>query len=96
MTQTITHWIGGAPYEGQPTGTIPVENPATGRVEAQLLAASQADIDHAVAIADHGVTGAMCGRRLGNIAVGGGAGGKRNPSKVFEPGSRLQAGPDNL
>ena len=51
MTQTITHWIGGAPYEGQPTGTIPVENPATGRVEAQLLAASQADIDHAVAIA---------------------------------------------
>lgn len=51
MTQTITHWIDGAPYTGQPIGTIPVENPATGKVEAELLAASRADLDHAVAVA---------------------------------------------
>ena len=51
MTQTIAHWIGGASYEGSPTGRIPVENPATGKVESQLLAASQADLDHAVEVA---------------------------------------------
>ncbi len=51
MTQTITHWINGAPYEGQPVGTIPVENPATGKVESELLAASKADLDHAVEVA---------------------------------------------
>lgn len=49
--KTITHWINGAPYEGQPAGRIPVENPATGEVESELLAASQADLDHAVEIA---------------------------------------------
>ena len=51
MTQTITHWIDGAPYEGDPAGRIPVENPATGKVDAELLAASKADLDHAVAVA---------------------------------------------
>lgn len=51
MTQTITHWIDGAPYEGQPVGRIPVENPATGAVESELLAASKADLDHAVEVA---------------------------------------------
>ncbi len=51
MTQSISHWIGGAAYEGTPTHTIPVEDPATGRVEAELLAASRADVDHAVEVA---------------------------------------------
>ena len=51
MTQTITHWIDGAPYEGTPTHRIPVENPATGKVEGELLAASEADLDHAVTVA---------------------------------------------
>ncbi|MGV8845981.1 CoA-acylating methylmalonate-semialdehyde dehydrogenase [Tessaracoccus sp.] len=51
MTTTISHWIGGAPYEGSPTHRIPVENPATGEVEGQLLAASVADVDHAVQVA---------------------------------------------
>ncbi|MHA7861433.1 CoA-acylating methylmalonate-semialdehyde dehydrogenase [Tessaracoccus sp. Y36] len=51
MTETITHWIGGAPYEGSPTHRIPVENPATGEVTGELLAASLADIDHAVEVA---------------------------------------------
>ncbi len=51
MTQTITHWIAGAPYEGTPSHRIPVENPATGKVEAELLSASAADLDHAVEVA---------------------------------------------
>ena len=51
MTTTITHWIGGAPYEGTPTHRIPVEDPATGKVEGELLAASLADVDHAVDVA---------------------------------------------
>ncbi|ROR54652.1 methylmalonate-semialdehyde dehydrogenase [acylating] [Luteococcus japonicus] len=51
MTKTIAHWIAGAEYEGSPTRRIPVENPATGTVEAELLAASQADLDHAVEVA---------------------------------------------
>ncbi|MGA4507766.1 CoA-acylating methylmalonate-semialdehyde dehydrogenase [Propionibacteriaceae bacterium G1746] len=51
MTITIPHWINGAPYEGSPTHRIPVENPATGQVEAELLAASDQDLDHAVAVA---------------------------------------------
>ena len=48
---TITHWIDGAPYEGQPSHTIPVENPATGKVVGELISASPADLDHAVASA---------------------------------------------
>ncbi|GAA4901174.1 CoA-acylating methylmalonate-semialdehyde dehydrogenase [Tessaracoccus lubricantis] len=51
MTETITHWIGGAPYEGSPTHRIPVENPASGKVTGELLAASREDIDHAVEVA---------------------------------------------
>lgn len=49
--KTIPHWIGGAPYEGTPVRRIPVENPASGKVEAELLAASAADLDHAVEVA---------------------------------------------
>ena len=48
---TITHWIDGAPYEGQPSHMIPVENPATGKVVGELMSASPADLDHAVASA---------------------------------------------
>ena len=49
--KTIEHWIDGAPYSGAPTGRIPVENPGTGEVEAELLHASDADLDHAVEMA---------------------------------------------
>ena len=49
--KTIEHWIDGAPYSGAPTGRIPVENPGTGEVEAELLHASDADLDHAVEVA---------------------------------------------
>ncbi|MDO5676151.1 MAG: CoA-acylating methylmalonate-semialdehyde dehydrogenase [Propionibacteriaceae bacterium] len=51
MTQTITHWIGGAPYEGSPLERIPVENPASGQVTGEVLAASREDVDHAVEVA---------------------------------------------
>lgn len=49
--KTIKQWIGGEYYEGTPIGTSDVENPATGEVEARMLQASQADLDHAVEVA---------------------------------------------
>ena len=49
--KTIEHWIDGSPYTGTPAGRIPVENPGTGEVEAELLQASAADLDHAVEMA---------------------------------------------
>lgn len=45
---TIRQWINGEEYEGDPAGRIPVENPATGTVESELLVASSADLDYAV------------------------------------------------
>ena len=35
MTNTIMHWVGGESYEGTPAKRIPVENPATGKVESE-------------------------------------------------------------
>ena len=49
--RTIEQWIGGAYYAGNPDGHLPVENPATGEIEAELLQASAADLDHAVEVA---------------------------------------------
>lgn len=49
--KTIQHWIDGAYYEGSPVGRFDVENPATGEVEAELLEASDADLDRAVEVA---------------------------------------------
>ncbi len=49
--RTITHWVDGKPYEGTPIGRFPVENPGTGEVEAELLQASDADLDYAVEVA---------------------------------------------
>ena len=46
--KTIEHWIDGSPYTGAPTGRIPVEKPGTREVEAELLQASAAVLDHAV------------------------------------------------
>lgn len=48
---TITHWIDGSAYTGSPEGTFAVENPATGKIEGELLLASREDLDHAVAVA---------------------------------------------
>ncbi|WP_316670355.1 CoA-acylating methylmalonate-semialdehyde dehydrogenase [uncultured Propionibacterium sp.] len=47
----IEHWVDGAYYSGAPAGRLPVENPGTGEVEAELLQASAADLDHAVEVA---------------------------------------------
>ena len=43
--KTIRQWVGGEYYEGSPLGVIPVENPATGEVTAELLQASKEDLD---------------------------------------------------
>lgn len=48
---TIQHWVNGEFYQGTPDGTIPVENPATGEIEGELLKASAADLDHTVQVA---------------------------------------------
>ena len=47
----IEQWIDGKPYAGNPRGRIPVENPATGEIESELLAASREDLDYAVTVA---------------------------------------------
>lgn len=49
--KTIQHWVDGELYTGTPEGTIPVENPATGEIEGELLASSAADLDHVVEVA---------------------------------------------
>ncbi|AWE43376.1 MULTISPECIES: CoA-acylating methylmalonate-semialdehyde dehydrogenase [unclassified Actinobaculum] len=49
--KTITHWINGEHYEGSPVGRVPVENPGTGDINAELLLASDDDLDYAVKVA---------------------------------------------
>ncbi|SHJ94559.1 malonate-semialdehyde dehydrogenase (acetylating) / methylmalonate-semialdehyde dehydrogenase [Tessaracoccus bendigoensis DSM 12906] len=49
--RNIQHWVSGAYYEGNPKGSVDVENPATGAVAAKLLAASREDLDHVVDVA---------------------------------------------
>ncbi|SEN54472.1 CoA-acylating methylmalonate-semialdehyde dehydrogenase [Cryobacterium sp. TMT1-3] len=48
---TITHYVNGAPAAGTSTRTAPVYNPATGQVAKNVLLASTADLDDAVAVA---------------------------------------------
>ena len=47
----LAHWIGGAPYSGEPNLFIDIENPGTGELIAQIPEASEADINHAVEVA---------------------------------------------
>ncbi|MDE3722102.1 CoA-acylating methylmalonate-semialdehyde dehydrogenase [Nocardiopsis sp. N85] len=49
--KTIQHWIDGAATSGASTRTAPVWDPATGRQQAAVLLAEQADVDAAVAAA---------------------------------------------
>ena len=49
--RTITHWIGGKPATGSPTGTAPVWDPATGAQQAEVVLGSAADVDEAVRVA---------------------------------------------
>ncbi|MGZ4604281.1 MAG: aldehyde dehydrogenase family protein, partial [Kineosporiaceae bacterium] len=46
--RTITHWIGGKPTEGTSTRRSAVWNPASGEQQADVVLASQADVDQAV------------------------------------------------
>ncbi|MDT0331524.1 CoA-acylating methylmalonate-semialdehyde dehydrogenase [Nocardiopsis lambiniae] len=46
--KTIQHWIDGASTSGASTRTAPVWDPATGRQQAAVLLAEQADVDAAV------------------------------------------------
>ena len=49
--RTVTHWIGGKSEPGTSTRTGPVWNPATGEQQAEVVLASTADVDSAVATA---------------------------------------------
>ena len=49
--RTIEHWIDGATTAGTSSRTSPVYNPATGEQQAQVVLASRADVDGAVASA---------------------------------------------
>ena len=51
MTQHITNWISGARAEATSGQQLPVYNPATGQLSAQVQLASHADVDAAVASA---------------------------------------------
>jgi malonate-semialdehyde dehydrogenase (acetylating)/methylmalonate-semialdehyde dehydrogenase len=46
--RTIEHWISGRSSRGEPLGTAPVWNPATGDQQAEVLLGSPADVDAAV------------------------------------------------
>ncbi|TFD64379.1 CoA-acylating methylmalonate-semialdehyde dehydrogenase [Cryobacterium ruanii] len=48
---TIQHYVNGTPAAGTSTRTAPVYNPATGKVAKNVLLASTADLDDAVAVA---------------------------------------------
>jgi malonate-semialdehyde dehydrogenase (acetylating)/methylmalonate-semialdehyde dehydrogenase len=47
----IEHWIGGKPTSGNPTGTAPVWDPATGAQQAEVVLGSAADVEEAVRVA---------------------------------------------
>ncbi len=47
----VQHWVDGAAFAGASTRTAPVYNPATGVTQREVLLATTADVDHAVATA---------------------------------------------
>mgnify|MGYP001022005601 CR=1 FL=1 len=51
MNRIISHYIAGQHQAGSGTRTTPVFNPATGRVQAEVVLAEQADVDAVVAAA---------------------------------------------
>jgi malonate-semialdehyde dehydrogenase (acetylating) / methylmalonate-semialdehyde dehydrogenase len=51
QTRTVQHWIGGRHLAAGSTRTSPVFDPATGAQQAEVLLASRADVDTAVAAA---------------------------------------------
>jgi len=57
MTETIPHWIGGKPQEGNSGKTGPVFDPATGSERARVAFASVAEVDQAVSAARNAFAG---------------------------------------
>jgi malonate-semialdehyde dehydrogenase (acetylating)/methylmalonate-semialdehyde dehydrogenase len=51
QTTDVAHWINGAPQRGTGTRSQPVWNPTTGTAARQVLLASEADVNTAVAAA---------------------------------------------
>jgi malonate-semialdehyde dehydrogenase (acetylating)/methylmalonate-semialdehyde dehydrogenase len=51
MSDTISHWIGGKPQDGQSGRTGPVFDPATGKETARVAFANADEVDKAVAVA---------------------------------------------
>src|SRR5688572_1110187 len=49
--RTIEHWIGGKSTSGNPSGTAPVWDPATGAQQAEVVLGSAADVAEAVRVA---------------------------------------------
>jgi malonate-semialdehyde dehydrogenase (acetylating) / methylmalonate-semialdehyde dehydrogenase len=49
--RTIEHWIGGKPTSGNPAGTAPVWDPATGAQQAEVVLGSAGDVAEAVRVA---------------------------------------------
>ena len=58
----VQHWVGGAAFAGASTRTAPVYNPATGVAQREVLLATTADVDHAVATAKAAFSGPLCAR----------------------------------
>ncbi|TCP45757.1 methylmalonate-semialdehyde dehydrogenase [acylating] [Tamaricihabitans halophyticus] len=51
MTTSITHWLDGAEFRGDPKGWADVTNPATGQVSGRVALASERDAEQVIAAA---------------------------------------------
>ena len=47
----VAHWVNGSKFTGSPVGAVDIYNPATGKVQGQLLLGSTDDLEVAVAAA---------------------------------------------
>lgn len=50
-TPTVPHWVDGKPYVGAEDTTVPVHDPATGEVVAEVAAATEPEVEAAIASA---------------------------------------------
>ena len=47
----VAHWVNGSTFTGSPVGKSDIFNPATGKVQGQLLLGSTGDLEAAIASA---------------------------------------------
>ena len=45
----VAHWVNGSKFTGSPVGAVDIYNPATGKVQGQLLLGSTDDLEAAIA-----------------------------------------------